>query len=447
MQVVVHFLPVGRNPRGAVVREGQDGFRQQPDGLQKIVGDHRHKYVQLEIPLGSRHPDGRVVAHYLNRHHGHLLALRGVHLAGHDGAARLVFRDPDLPQAAPRPGSQPAHVVGDLHHIRRHGLHRAVGKGHLILGGQGVEFVFCGHKAPARQGGDFLRGFLSESFRSVQPGAHGGSAQRQLLQRSGRHLHQLNVPLQGAAPPADLLGESHRHRVLQVRAPALDDALVLRLQPPENRDQLFRRGNQPVFQCQHAGDMQRRGKGIVAALAHVHVVVGVAQLFPGDFVGPVGDHLVGVHVALGAAACLPDHQGKMSGKLPADHLVRRGGNRPALLLRHPLGLQGKVRPGRRFFQDTEGVDNFRRHGFNPYADGKILMAALRLSAPVFFFRNPDFSHGVMFNPIAHIFSFRAFPRLILWCPSVSALCGSGHSVYPFCAGLFPPAFCFHYNIS
>ena len=41
------------------------------------------------------------------------------------------------------------------------------------------------------------------------------------------------------------------------------------------------------------------------------MVVGVEQSFPSQFIAPVGDDFVQVHVALGAAAGLPDGQGEV----------------------------------------------------------------------------------------------------------------------------------------
>ena len=51
-------------------------------------------------------------------------------------------------------------------------------------------------------------------------------------------------------------------------------------------------------------------------LALIHVVIGVdgvfaAQLSSQDLDGSVADHLVDVHVALGARARLPHYQGEM----------------------------------------------------------------------------------------------------------------------------------------
>ena len=47
-----------------------------------------------------------------------------------------------------------------------------------------------------------------------------------------------------------------------------------------------------------------------------------AELAAEQLVGAIGDHLVEVHVGLGAGAGLPDHQRKMIVELAVDHLAR-----------------------------------------------------------------------------------------------------------------------------
>ena len=59
----------------------------------------------------TREVDGGVVAVNLHGHHGHGFALRGIHLAGHDGRARLVFGDANFGESAARAGRHPANIV------------------------------------------------------------------------------------------------------------------------------------------------------------------------------------------------------------------------------------------------------------------------------------------------------------------------------------------------
>ncbi len=52
-----------------------------------------------------------------------------------------------------------------------------------------------------------------------------------------------------------------------------------------------------------------------------------AALAAEHLVGAVGDHLVEVHVGLGAGAGLPDHQREMIVELAVDHLLRGADDR------------------------------------------------------------------------------------------------------------------------
>ncbi len=58
------------------------------------------KTFSSKLPDAPADVDGHVVAHHLRAQHRHRLGLRGVHLARHDGAARLVLRDRELADAA-----------------------------------------------------------------------------------------------------------------------------------------------------------------------------------------------------------------------------------------------------------------------------------------------------------------------------------------------------------
>ena len=172
--------------------------------------------VQLEIALRGRKADPGSVRHDLHGNHRQRLALRRVDLAGHDGGAGLVFGDEDLAQAVARAGGQPAHVVGDLHQVRRQRLERAVRKDELVLAGQGVELVGRGDEGLARELGDGLGDLDVKALGRVQARADGRAAQGQLLELGQGDLQHLLVLLQGGAPAADLLGELDGRGVLQV---------------------------------------------------------------------------------------------------------------------------------------------------------------------------------------------------------------------------------------
>ena len=113
--------------------------------------------------------------------------------------------------------------------------------------------------------------------------------------------------------------------------------------------------------------------------------------------GQVGDDLVDVHVGLGAAAGLPDHQGELLVPLPGPDLGADLGDGLRLLRRQFTGLG--VGPGAGLLQVGEGGNDLP--GLALAADLEMLDAALGLGAPVMLRRNGDGPHGVVFHPGIH----------------------------------------------
>ena len=142
-------------------------------------------------------------------------------------------------------------------------------------------------------------------------------------------------------------------------------------------------------------------EGVVGGLAHVHIVVRMAELPPGQFVCPVGDHLVGVHVGLGARPRLPDHQREMAVERPGRHLTGCGFDHSQFFRRHLFRQQLMVCPGGCLLQNAEGVGDLPRHGFDAHADGEVIPASLCLRAPVSVGGDADLTHGIVFNPVGH----------------------------------------------
>jgi len=103
-----------------------------------------------------------------------------------------------------------------------------------------------------------------------------------------------------------------------------------------------------------------RREGVVGALRLVHMVVGMHRVLGADppaqeLDGPIPDHLVGVHVALGTGSRLPDGQREVAlvVELPRDHIVGRIRYR-----RTQLGVQSEflVGLGGRLLQNAHGLD-------------------------------------------------------------------------------------------
>src|SRR5204862_262229 len=116
--------------------------------------------------------------------------------------------------------------------------------------------------------------------------------------------------------------------------------------------------------------------------------------FPAEqFVGAVRDHLVQVHVGLGAGAGLPDNQRKLSVELAVDHVLRRLDDRArALAIDEAERL---VHLGGGAFDEAERADQWQGHAL--LADAEVLPRTLRLRAPVFVRRDRDRAERVGFG--------------------------------------------------
>src|SRR5450432_3021451 len=103
-----------------------------------------------------------------------------------------------------------------------------------------------------------------------------------------------------------------------------------------------------------------------------------AEFAAEQFVGAIGDHLVDVHVGLGAGAGLPDHEREVIVELAVDDLLRGGLDRAGQPdVEAAVAL---VEPRRRLLDDGLAADHFERHSLG--ADLEVLERALRLRAPV-----------------------------------------------------------------
>src|ERR1043165_2809691 len=99
VELAVDLGAVGGDAAGAVGVEGAAGIAEEAEGLEDGVGDEGFVDVELEVAGGGAEGDGEVVGEDAGADHGHGLALGGGDLAGHDGAAGLVFGDGELDEA------------------------------------------------------------------------------------------------------------------------------------------------------------------------------------------------------------------------------------------------------------------------------------------------------------------------------------------------------------
>ncbi len=153
------------------------------------------------------------------------------------------------------------------------------------------------------------------------------------------------------------------------------------------------------MQRPHRRDMHRRRKDIVRGLPLVDVVVRMHQTLLAaaaaeNFRRTVGEHLVHVHVGLGAGAGLPDHQGKFVVMLSGDDLVRCLDNGVAFLCVEQAEFDVHHRGGA--LHQRQRADQFHRHALA--RNSEVVKAALGLRAPQAVSRDFDLAETVSLHP-------------------------------------------------
>jgi hypothetical protein len=121
-----------------------------------------------------------------------------------------------------------------------------------------------------------------------------------------------------------------------------------------------------------------------------------AELAAGNFNRPVRNDFVGVHVALCAAASLPDTKGKMIVQLSLDDFIRGLHHKPGLIFRQLAKVA--IRQCARLFQSAESTDQLRR--LDVVADIKMNQGTSGLRTPVAIMGNVDGTHRVRFDAMS-----------------------------------------------
>ena len=199
------------------------------------------------------------------------------------------------------------------------------------------------------------------------------------------------------------LAQRQRRRVLQMGAADLDDIMPAAGLGGERVGEFGKRREQPNRRFDGDRDVQRGRETVVRRLAHVDMVVGVDRRLAAArarqlFVGDPRDHLIRVHVRLGAAARLPDRERELVVIVARDDRIGGVGDRVG---EPRVEALASVHPRRRALDPRERVDDRQRHPL-VRGEGEIMPAAFGLRAPIGVGRNLDLADAVAFDPrLAH----------------------------------------------
>ena len=248
---------------------------------------------------------------------------------------------------------------------------------------QRLEFVRRADEGQPGHAGDALGKEFGEAAIGIKPGADRGAALRQRIKLAQAELDPGDAGGDLRRIAGKLLAKRERRRILGVGAADLDDRRKRFGLARKLGVQMLQRRNKPARYFLRRGNMHRGRENIVRGLAHIDVIVGMDRRFGAaraaeNLVGAIGDHLIDVHVALGAGASLIDRQREMIIELAVEDFLRRLDDRscPARIdeAKRAIGLR------RGALDDGERHDQRARHYL--IADRKIMPRALGLGAPI-----------------------------------------------------------------
>ena len=193
------------------------------------------------------------------------------------------------------------------------------------------------------------------------------------------------------------LADGQRHRILEMRAADLHDVRPAIRLPLDRLGELRRLRQQQRVDRLERGDVHCRREGVVRGLAHVDVVIGPDRMLAAERAAQqldraVRDHLVDVHVRLGAGAGLPNKQRVVRVERAGDGLVGGAQDGVALPVGQPAGRGVDQRAG--LLDHAIGVVDGLRH--EVAADVEMQQRTLGLRTPVAVGRNLHVAHGIEF---------------------------------------------------
>ena len=331
---------IGLHVLYTVCSEYVAGIGQQVTAVKQAMGHKRQEGIEFQCACCAGLGQGHVVAEH---HHGclcHGLRNHGIDLARHDGRTALPGWQVYLLKTGLWAGAEHAQVRTDLDECHRMGLDNA---GHFskhvcIL--CGLDQILCTCEIQAGQFAEFVHHTKDELSLRAQARANGCAAQVHHPQTFHTFVDAPPIPIQRFRIGAHFTAQCGEHRVLKLGTPHLDHMgkrLFPVLEGLLQRKHCLLQRRDPANPCHAQGGWE----GIVRGLMQIHVIHRgnhrvIAGLFAQDLQGPVGQHLVDIHVEACASPALQRIHEDAVAKQTLAHL-------PACL-KDGFGLVRRVRP-------------------------------------------------------------------------------------------------------
>ena len=188
-------------------------------------------------------------------------------------------------------------VVGDLHQANRVGFQLPAQLDRGVHSSLRRKVIGGFHKRQPGRSRQTIGHVGSEVGMRIEAGAYCCTAYRQLRQSRQRGVDPASRVADLRGPPADFLAQAHRRRIHQVGAPGFHDIARFLHAAVERLLEVFH-GRQQLLRDEQVGrHMNRRGNDVIAALAHVDIVIRMnGPTTAGDLGGAGGNDLISIHV-------------------------------------------------------------------------------------------------------------------------------------------------------
>ena len=209
----------------AVVSQSPDRSLHGLYGLKQIVEGNRLKRVQFHLSCFRRHGDGHIMPCHQIGHLCDNLRNDRIYLARHNGRAVLFRRKADLRKTGFRSGGKEAEIIAHFGEIHSTGFQRSGNSHKTVQVLRRIKQIVGLHKRISGERSQIRNNVVQIFFRHVDGGSDCGSSEVNAQHLTADIRNSFSVTLCHDRIGMERLTQAHRNRVLQLRAPHLNDII------------------------------------------------------------------------------------------------------------------------------------------------------------------------------------------------------------------------------